>query len=80
MRTLRPRSPEGVRLVDPDGKDWPCAMAFTHTDEDGINHWLATPTGLTRDAVKTKGLDAKWQMLIDLLPAGCAISVGWPHR
>jgi hypothetical protein len=75
---MEPRPPEGLRLVDPNGREWPCDVAFIRTDERGMNYWQATPIGLTRKAAKllTGPLGVQgWQIKLDVLPA--KTSVEW---
>ena len=69
-----PKPPEGLRLIDPNGKEWPCNVAFSHTDLEGINHWKATPIGLTRDLARVIGGDISgWQIKMDVLPGFTAV-------
>jgi hypothetical protein len=71
-----PRPPEGLRLIDPNGKEWPCAVDFLRTDENGMHHWQATPIGLTRKAAKMltgpRGI-AGWQIKMDVLPGHTSV-------
>jgi hypothetical protein len=71
----QPASPEGVRLIDPNGHEWPCAVAFSGTDENGIHQWVATPIGLTRAKAKLLGLGSDgWSVKMKVLPAMTAIT------
>jgi hypothetical protein len=70
----QPASPEGVRLIDPNGGEWPCAVAFQGTDEDGLHQWIATPIGLTRAKAKLLGPSTGWTVKIKVLPGNTTIT------
>jgi hypothetical protein len=62
----RPKAPQNVRLVNPDGEAMPVELVYAGV-QDGIHHWVAVPTA------PAFSLGDGWLLKVDVLPARTSI-------